>query len=56
MNIHDIKAAQQSRMAEQSWDYLNQNSPIYAELIVTKDKMERTLKRNLSVQEVSELL
>ncbi len=39
--VAQIKQAQEERMSKQSWDYLNQNDPQYAEIVVKKEDILR---------------
>lgn len=51
-DIAQIKRAQRERIAIQSWDYLNQNDPQYAEIVVMGRRMNKTSLKPVSVQDV----
>lgn len=55
IRIAKIREEQQVRMARQSWDYVNQNSPIYPELASLQDRKDRN-GNQISVQDAMKII
>ena len=53
--IAHIRRVQEERMARQSWEYLNQNDPLYPEIIVQRGNRD-ALGNLLSVSEACKKL